>query len=153
MKLFIAYRHSGEDPDKLQARIGAVCQGLEAAGQQYYCTLFDEEQFRSTGYGPRAIMEHAFETIESCDGLLVVLANQHKSEGMLMEVGRFYGHKPIFIARHFQVRGTYLPDMATHHFKWRNHEELASKTARLFREHAVRELFGDPFDPSRTAGP
>ncbi len=120
---FIAYRHTGEDPAVLEPMLTGVRQSLAAMGIEAYCTFFVEEELQNKSMNARQIMEHAFETIESRDLLFVVQAGNLKSEGMLMEVGRFFGRKPIIVATN-QSEGTYLPSMADYTYSWQTPEEL-----------------------------
>lgn len=93
-------------------------------GVDAYCTFFAEDEFRDKDMGARQIMEHAFQTVEARDLLFVVQASTKKSEGMLMEVGRFFGNKPIVVARRTTVDGTYVPEMADVTYDWSTLEEL-----------------------------
>ena len=97
---------------------------MGTAGVDTYCTFFSEEHFKSILMNPRGIMEHAFELIRQKDILLVVQASSKKSEGMLLEVGKYYGVKPIVVGTHSSVTDTYLPDMADSAFRWETQEEL-----------------------------
>ncbi len=121
---FIAYRHTGEDPRKLEPMLGAVRDELGRMGIEAYCTFFDEDDFRARQLSARGIMQHAFETIASKDLLFVIQATNDKSEGMLMEVGRFFGIKPIIVATHSDVKGTYVPQMADISYQWHTVNEL-----------------------------
>jgi hypothetical protein len=123
---FLAYRHTGEDPAKLEPMLKGAVEALGTVGVETYCTFFTEEHFKAKQYNPRAIMEHAFERIEKRDALLVIQASNDKSEGMILEIGKFFGVKPIIFARHVDANDTYLPEMADHSFDWATQEELES---------------------------
>jgi len=123
---FIAYRHTGEDPAVLEPILSTVRDGLARLSIEAYCTFFHEDEFQNKGMDARAIMEHAFATIEDKDFLFVIQAAQDKSEGMLMEVGRFFARKPIVVAKHASVIGTYVPDMADVSYEWSTTDELAA---------------------------
>src|SRR5579871_3573922 len=87
MEAFLAYRHTGESMEDLEALLGSTRDALARAGVNAYCTFFDEAEFQSKSLGARQIMEHAFATIDTKDMLFVVQTSDNKSEGMLMEVG------------------------------------------------------------------
>ena len=123
---FIAYRHTGEDPEVLGPMLTAVRDELGRIGIEAYCTFFDEAQFQSKSLGPRAIMAHAFEMIEARDMLFVILAGDAKSEGMIMEVGRFFGRLPIVMAVREGLGYTYLPDMADVTYTWATNSDLVA---------------------------
>ncbi len=121
---FVAYRHTGESPEVLEPMLSGVCSALKEIGIEAYCTFFSEEEFQSKSLSPRRIMEYAFETIEKKDLLFVVMANSDKSEGMIMEVGRFFGRMPIIVAKHESVEGTYIPEMADVCYEWTTNQGL-----------------------------
>lgn len=123
---FIAYRHTGEDRRILEPILSSVRDELARLGVMAYCTFFDEDEFQNKGMGARQIMEHAFLTIEAKDLLFVVQASTKKSEGMLMEVGRFFGAKPMIVARRTTVDSTYVPEMADVTYDWSTLEELVA---------------------------
>jgi len=110
---FIAYRHTGENPDRLEQLLPLVNNSLQAKGIETYCTYFDENSFRAGNYTPQAIMDHAFKKIDEMGGLFVIQDSLEKSEGMLMEVGYCIAKGlPIVVAKRKAVNSTYLPDMA-----------------------------------------
>lgn len=121
---FIAYRHTGEDPVVLETMLGGICDEFDRLTIDAYCTFFSEQEFQNKSAAPKEIMQHAFKMIEGRDLLFVILANEAKSEGMIMEVGRFYGKKPIIMAVKEGVSGTYLPGMADVAYTWSNQAEL-----------------------------
>lgn len=128
MGYFVAYRHTGADPKRLEKLLPAVCDSLTERGHAVYCTYFDEEQFKATGQKPRQIMEHAFSKIEEMGGLFVVMDSEEKSEGMLMEVGycaaRGLG---VIVAKRNGIENTYVPNMANSSFEYQDIEDLKQK--------------------------
>ncbi len=125
MGYFVAYRHSGADPERLSVLLPAVCESLRERGEDVYCTYFDEDKFRSSGKSNRQIMEHAFSKIEEQGALFVVLDGEEKSEGMLMEVG-FCVAKGlgVVVAKRRGLSGTYVPDMARYSFEYEDVKDL-----------------------------
>lgn len=130
MGYFIAYRHTGEDPDRLEQLLPTTNNALQAKGIETYCTYFDEDSFRSGGYTPQAIMNHAFEMIDKMGGLFVIQDSTEKSEGMLMEVGYCIAKGfPIIVAKRKTVNSTYLPDMAGTKIIYDDTHDLAATIA------------------------
>lgn len=132
MGYFIAYKHTGEDPKKLEALLTPLRDTLVAHGEEMYCTFFDDDSFRAKVMGPAEIMHHAFRKIEALGTLLVVLDSPDRSEGMLMEVGYCIAKSiPIIVARRTGVENTYVPDMAQSTFAYSSPQDLARKVGSL----------------------
>lgn len=132
MGYFVAYRHTGADPERLNVLLPAVCESLKELGQAVYCTYFDDAEFKAKGSKPRQIMEHAFSKIEEMDGLFVVLDGEEKSEGMLMEVGYCVARGlNIVVAKRSGVDNTYVPNMADYSFEYDNVDDLKQKILTL----------------------
>ena len=130
---FVAYRHSGEDPEVLRPMLQAVVDVLGRAGVNSYCTFFEEEKFQAEGRTRREIMDHAFEMIRERDMLFVVKHSTEISEGMMMEVGmaREAGI-PVVVAVQEEVKNEgYLPEMGDFAFSWTDEDDLASKIRTL----------------------
>lgn len=125
MEAFLAYRHTGEQPEDLEVLLGNTRDALARAGVNAYCTFFDEDEFQNKSFGARQIMDHAFETIEAKDMLFVLQTSENKSEGMLMEVGYCRARGiPVVVASKSDVEHTYLPDMADIAIRWNDPEDL-----------------------------
>lgn len=132
IEAFVAYRHTGESEVVLEDMLGRICRALGHTGVDPYCTFFEEKDFQAKQLNSRQIMEHAFRMIDARDMLFVVQASEARSEGMIMEVGYCLAkQKPIVIATHQDIRGTYLPQMADKAFAYESLEELESKIAAL----------------------
>lgn len=133
MKAFVSYRHSGEDKYVLKLRMAAIKQGLERSGLEYYCTYFDEDGFQAKDMGASEIMHHAFDIIkDDCDFLLVVLANNEKSEGMLMEIGYCIAKGiPVVVVISTEVVNSYVHELANMVCWWGNLYDLEDALATL----------------------
>lgn len=127
MGYFVAYRHTGAEPERLEAMLPAVRDALIAKGEDVYCTYFDEANFKSEGFGPKQIMEHAFQKIEEQGNLFVVLDDAQKSEGMILEIGYCLAKAiPIVVAKRRSVE-TYLDQMAAASFDYTDIPDLTSQ--------------------------
>lgn len=132
MNRFIAYRHTGADPDRLNLILPAARDAFSERGEETYCTFFDEENFKSSSYTPRQIMDHAFAKIEEMGSLFIILDTEDKSEGMIMEVG-FCIAKGIkmAIAKKKGINNTYLPDMADLSYEYDSIEDFKKGIASM----------------------
>lgn len=131
MKSFIAYRSTGEDPKVLEPLLLAIKQALEAKGVEVYSTFFDKHIDRET-LSVNGIVEHAFEVIDGSDFVFIVQTSDHKSEGMLIEVGYCLAKNvPFIVATKDSVTKTYLPELASQSFRWSNIKDLTASIADL----------------------
>jgi nucleoside 2-deoxyribosyltransferase len=132
MKAFIAYRHKGEDPERLLRLLTAVRDGLTEAGVNAYCTFFDDDTFKDKGYKAREIMDHAFKKIGTVDVLFVIMNSDEKSEGMLMQIGYCIAKEiPVVVAVKDTVKSSYVPDMAAYSIVWSDIDDLTHKIGEL----------------------
>lgn len=84
MKYYIAYRFTGEDSKELNTTLKYICNLLANQGHNYYCSFFDPGMVNIRN---KNILAKAFNEIDNADNLLVFIKSEHKSEGMLMEIG------------------------------------------------------------------
>jgi len=111
MEIFIAQRVSGEDMNKLKEESNKIIEILKQKGHDCYCTLNEDDSFQEIT--KKEMMAHAFEKINNSDALLVIMRNENKSEGMLMEVGYVLAKKKnIILLIKSDVKNTYLRDIA-----------------------------------------
>lgn len=126
MKTLIAFRYSNEDITVLEPMLFSVKKALESKGVESYCTIFSKDRNDSL-LKPKDWMQHAFKIIDNCDFLFVVQHSQHKSEGMLMEVGYAIAKNiPIVVAAKNSIKDSYLSDMASYTIRWNNLAVLKS---------------------------
>ncbi|MGB3023606.1 MAG: hypothetical protein WBB39_02255 [Candidatus Saccharimonadales bacterium] len=132
MKYFIAYRHTGEDPKRLDALLAPVKLAFERRGDEIYCTFFNDASFRARGLGPHEIMYEAFQKIEEMGRLFVLLDSVDKSEGMLMEIGYCIAKKiPITIAYNRAITDSYVPHMVSSTIAYSDIDELVASIDRM----------------------
>lgn len=135
-EVFVVYKFTGVPAHELEALLVPVCDTLKSTEVGVYCSFFDEAEFQQRGWGVRQIMLHAFAIIESCDILLVILNSNDKSEGMIGEVMRYLGVKPIILAVHTDVdqSATHLPKLADMLLEWSSVPQLCEKLTEIFRD-------------------
>lgn len=132
MKYFIAYRHTGENPERLDALLTPIKQAFERRGDEIYCTFFNDTSFRARGLGPHEIMYEAFQKIEEMGRLFVLLDSVDKSEGMLMEIGYCIAKKiPITIAYNRAITDSYVPHMVSSTIAYSDIDELVASIDRM----------------------
>lgn len=100
MKVFLAYRATGEDQTTLLDRLQIISDALHAAGVESYSAHLQQDPAPSG-----KTFKTAFAKIDDSDAVLVFVQSAEKSEGMSLEVGYAYGRKPIHV---FAKRGVYL---------------------------------------------
>lgn len=133
MKYFISYRHTGAEGPELDALQHTSKDAFDTRGDEFYSTYFDQETFNKSGMSAAQIMHHAFKLIDSMDALFVVVNSEHKSEGMLIEVGYCLAkNKKIIVAKDKAVQGLYFPTLATEMFEYDGLQDLRDKIITLY---------------------
>lgn len=132
MKTFIAYRFTGVPLTELEPFLRQIVDAFRSRGIDAYCSLFDEQMFRSESFTGRDIFDHTFAILEASDFLFVVQLTNDKSEGMLMEVGYSVAKNiPIIVAQHESVTATYVHELAQTSFRFSSTSELCAHIARM----------------------
>ncbi len=96
-KIFISYRFTGEDPEKLKKLIPQIHEAIQGAGHDCYSTIFDNEQFAKEKWSGKQIMNKAFKEIDESDLILFFVNSPEISQGMLVELGYSLGKKKRII--------------------------------------------------------
>lgn len=86
-KIFVAYRYRGENIYILKKTMTAVCDSLNKAGHNHFCTIFEEEKFEEEKWTGKQIMKKACREIDSSDIVLFFVKSKKISQGMLVEFG------------------------------------------------------------------
>jgi len=128
---FIAYRHTGEDLLELEQRLSKVQMALMTHKIKGYATLSEEEAFVGSKLTPGQIMERAFQKVAAMDGLFVLIMNNEKSEGQLMEVGYALALKKTIVVAYQRDAKTYVHELATHAIVFEDMNDLAKQIAEL----------------------
>ncbi len=134
MGYFVAYRHTGADPEYLNEVLTVVKDALQELGEEVYCTFFDETQFKADRLTPRQIMSHAFTKIEQMGGLFVLVDGSEKSDGQLMEVGFCIAKGiPFVVAKRNSVTNTYIDQMTDNSFGYDDIDSLKAGIRNMSR--------------------
>lgn len=133
MNIFLSYAFSGEDEQRVAARLAAVTAALTIHAHHVYCFHFDAA--RQPGQTQAERMHIALANLQKYDTMLVLGTSPRRSEGMLMEVGAAIAMKKRLIyAQHESAHGTtYLPSMADYTFIWNSEQELISRIHEYFK--------------------
>jgi len=125
MKVFIAYRYTGEDPTVLRKTMEDICNTITAAGHSNSCSINNEALFREKQFTVKQIMEHALRELDQCDALLAFVNSSDKSEGLLIEVGYALAQgKPVILAKRKDAHAHSLAGVATQVIEFENLEDL-----------------------------
>jgi nucleoside 2-deoxyribosyltransferase len=87
MKVFLAYRHTGEDLKELEDKIGKITKAIEECKHEHFCMFYKEDEIARDKWTGKQIMTKAYEEIDSSDVILFFVDKKEISEGMLLEVG------------------------------------------------------------------
>ena len=133
MKIFLAYKYTGEDPEVLKGIIDQIVSSLGKAGHTTFCS-FDKNVFfteQSSSYKQR--LEYVITELDSSDYVLAFVKSQEKSEGMLLEVGYALAKgKKIILAIKSGVHVTFLSEIADVVIEFEEPDDLYSKLKMLF---------------------
>lgn len=84
MKIQLAYRFTGEDPEKTKILLKKIVEIFQGNGHETYTPIFD---FNYGGKTKKQIYTDALDRIDENDALFVLIRGGEKSEGMLVELG------------------------------------------------------------------
>ena len=88
MKVFIAYKFTGEAEEDLHKLLTPLRDALQQAAGAVYCNFFDDDlAVRSKNFKPQDYVFDAFKMIDTSELMFVILNSDDKSEGMILEVG------------------------------------------------------------------
>lgn len=132
MKIFLAYRFTGEDPIVLEQTLSQIKMTLESAGHSVFCSFWDEQHFHDNNFSNKQILEYVLEKLNSSDICLAFIKSTEKSEGMLLEAGyAFAQKKPIWVAIKNGVKTTFLTELAEKVIDFETLDELCQKLETL----------------------
>ena len=89
MKIYVAYKHLGEDEARLKMILEDVAEEIRQLGHESFIYLRDIQKWGEVTHNltPRQLILKAFEQLNRCDAILVIVDCSEKSEGMLLEIG------------------------------------------------------------------
>lgn len=132
MKYFLAYRFTGEDPKKLDGIIRGVCNSIESAGHNYFCSFFENDFYKKNNYFHKQILYYALKELDKCDIYLALIRSADKSEGMLLEAGYALAKgKTFYLAINKGVNTTFMKEIADKVIEFDNIEDLCHKLSKI----------------------
>ncbi|MDO8528289.1 MAG: nucleoside 2-deoxyribosyltransferase [Nanoarchaeota archaeon] len=122
MRYYIAYRFTDEDPKELKENLEWICNILAQQGHDNYCSFFDAGM---VDIGNKNVLERGFKEIDKSDSLLVIIKSEHKSEGMLIEIGYALSmKKKIILLIKKGVATTFVREIADKVIEFDNLKEI-----------------------------
>ena len=85
MRIYIAHKFRGLDPELLRARLESVSALLEKLGHPTFNYFRDAERWQGSAKPFKEIIEEAFKEISKSDLLFGFVEHESTSEGMLLE--------------------------------------------------------------------
>ncbi len=129
-KIFIGQAVTGQDMPMLTAEMEKIYDVLSQKGLEPYSTLEEEGKNRFKEAGDW--VKHSFKVIDESQICLTIIRTDHRSEGLLMEIGYILSKKKRFIlAIKSDIKKTYLRDMAEEIIEWENFEDLLIKLKKV----------------------
>lgn len=133
MKIYIAYRFTGEDPKILREDLDRVSKAIFELGHEVYCSFDREQYFKDNIFSGKQIVEYSLEKMNECDAVLAYIKSPEKSEGLLIEMGYAIAKKKsIYLLTGKDVKTTYLYQIAKKHLTFSEPQEITQKTIELF---------------------
>ncbi|NPE26704.1 hypothetical protein HNV12_01730 [Methanococcoides sp. SA1] len=135
MRVYVAYKLSGADVDKLREKLQGVSNIIEELGHESFIFMRDVQDWKPGNMGAEEIMNRAFWEMKKSDVLLVVLESAEKGEGLLIESGYMKGlGKKVIVASREGCRGFLLKGMADEVFEFGSEGELVKNLGVIFRK-------------------
>ncbi|MFH1290434.1 MAG: nucleoside 2-deoxyribosyltransferase [Nanoarchaeota archaeon] len=127
MKIQLADRCTGEDPEKLLESLKKIVEILEQGGHEVYCPVLDPDRPKEK----RALFLNTMKKLEEHDAILALIKSNEKSEGMLMEIGYAMGKDKKVIAAIQEGVQTHLSVLADEVIEFRDIDDLYGKLRAL----------------------
>lgn len=128
--IFIGQAVTGHDVKTLQGEMEKIYSTLKKKGFSVYSTLEEEGKNKFKKAGDWVV--HGFKKIDNHDIFLAIVRTEHRSEGLLIEVGYALSKKKKFIlAIKKEVKNTYLRDFASQVIEFGDFDDLINKLSKL----------------------
>ena len=129
MKIFIGQAVTGQDMNSLRKEIEGIYSALIFAGHKPYSTLNEkDDKFNKKGKW----LFHAFQIIDKNDAFLAIVRSEHRSEGLLIEIGYTLSkNKKFILAINKDVKNTYLRDVADKVIEYKDFDDLIKQLKKL----------------------
>ena len=133
MKLFLAYRFSGEDKLILQEFLSRISQTIKELGHETFIFCRDRQNWGEVKMDSTEIITEALKELRQCDAILAIQNGDEKSEGLLLEVGYAKGlGKKIFLAISKDAKRPFLRGISDQVIEFNSIDDLVQKIELLF---------------------
>lgn len=128
MKIYLAFRFTGEDPIKLEEKLKVVTSAIKEGGSDVYCSIEDENYFHENNFQNKDILQHELKKLDESDLLMALIDSSERSEGMLVEIGYILAkNKPFVLLIKRGIKTTTIHQMAKTVIEFDTLEELSEK--------------------------
>ncbi len=128
MKIFLAYKFTGENPISLQEANTRIIAALSKAGHSVWNNLQFQSHYEQNGLSNKEIMEQALIELNKADAILAYVSSEERSEGMLVEIGFALARgKKFILALKRDVKTTSLAEMCDELIEFSTFDELSHK--------------------------
>lgn len=134
MRVYVAYKLSRENFEKLREKLEEVSDVINKLGHESFIFVRDVQNWKPGDMDAKEIMDRAFLEMGKSDVLLVVLESVEKGEGLLIESGYMKGiGKKIIVASKKECRGFLLKGMADWAFEFEDKDEFEDGLIEIFK--------------------
>lgn len=131
-KIFISYRFTGEDTEKLKKIMSQIHNAINDAGHDHYSTIFDSAQFDNEKWSGKQIMEKAFREIDKSDLIIFFVNSSDISQGMLVELGYSLAkNKKMILTIQKQIKDSIFRRQIEEVIEFEDIEDLKNKLKKL----------------------
>jgi nucleoside 2-deoxyribosyltransferase len=125
MKIYLAYRFTGEDPAVLDKELGTIVDILKQNGHQTFCSFWKEKYYRDNNFSNKEVINYTLPKIDTSDALIAYIKSDQKSEGMLLEIGYALGKsKPVIVVIKEGITTNFVTDLASQIIRYQDFSEL-----------------------------
>ena len=123
--IFVAFKLTGEDKNKVKATMKKVCSSFENQGDLYYCSILDDDAPREDN---GKLFDYLFKKLSDADEVFVLMQSGSVSEGMSMEIGYAKAKgKKIILAIHKGVKNLKAKELADEVVEFTDLDDLIIK--------------------------
>jgi len=130
--MFISYRFSGVPKEQLDQLINPIYDYLKDKNIDVFCNYYRDAHYVENRWTTKMMMAECFDHIDRSGKILCLIDTEKYSCGMLLEIGYSIAkNKEIIVCSRKGCEIKTLIEMATHHIKYENYDELLIKLKML----------------------
>jgi nucleoside 2-deoxyribosyltransferase len=132
MKIYLAFRFTGEDPKVLDQELKLITNALTEAGHEVFCSFWKEQFYRDNNFGPKEIINYSLPHLAAANALVAYIKSPEKSEGMLIEIGYALGlKKKVIVAIKNGIQTNFVTTLAQHVMQFHDLADLQHQLKRI----------------------